>query len=487
MRNLLPIIAFTLAFLLGGRAEAFTVKTTSEGDYVFWNGGGSTIFLELSAPAGVIGEPELEVLAEALRAWEDLSQGAVRFVFAGRGKAEPGRDGRNLLSWVEDWGYDPRELAVTTIWFDPATGRTREVDIEFNARDFAWPVSTAASSDLLEVALHEIGHLLGIGHSFHPGAAMHGRRLPTAARRIALTRDDLDALAFLYPVRSLRCLLFDLDGAAVSGASPAPRPQPGPPFASFRRGLALAALDADGDGVVSELATAWRDHRGRGVFECRRLFSPGPRRNPPVGSRGYVSAGAAIVSLTGADLDRDGRRDELGVLVREGSQEKVWFYDPLSPQEAPLASLDLGENALSSVLALDFFDHPHSPALAVLSASSAGYLVSVYPAPRMGEHLAASAVRRLPLPGFGRESRLGGMAWRRSGEEEEVFLLECPLQGQAWVHVFALRRDEGGMPDDLEYRDSFSAGPGDELIPLSRMALVESPAGEQSLLLLERR
>jgi len=480
---LLPTIAFTLAFLFGGRAGAFTVKTTSEGDYVFWNGSGSTVFWELSAPAQVIGEPELEILAEALRAWEDLSQGAVRFIFAGRGGSEPGRDGRNLLCWVEDWGYDPGELAVTTIWFDPATGRIREVDIEFNARNFIWPVSAAASSDLLEASLHEIGHLLGIGHSFHPAAVMHGRRLPAGTRRIALTRDDLDALAFLYPVRGLRCLLFDLEG----DPAPSPRPYPGPPFASFRRGLALAALDADGDGVVSELATAWRDHQGRGVFECRRLFSPGPRRNPPVGSRGYVPAGSAIVSLTGADLDRDGRRDELGVLVREGAKEKVWFYDPLSSREVPLASLDLGENPLSSVLALDFFDHPYSPALAVLSASPAGYLVSVYPAPRRGEHLEASAGRRLPLPGFGRESRLGGMAWRRSGEEEEVFLLEFPLQGQAWVHVFVLRRDGGGMPEDLEYRDSFSAGPGDELIPLSRMALVESPSGEQSLLLLERR
>ncbi len=47
------------------------------------------------------------------------------------------------------------------------------------------------------VIAHEIGHILGIGHSQHPAALMHysvGEK-----GHLSLAQDDLDAMAYLYP------------------------------------------------------------------------------------------------------------------------------------------------------------------------------------------------------------------------------------------------------------------------------------------------
>jgi predicted Zn-dependent protease len=60
---------------------------------------------------------------------------------------------------------------------------------------FQRPTATAKQFDLESVALHEMGHLLGLGHSTDQNAAMYPY---WAGVRRNLNQDDVDGIMALY-------------------------------------------------------------------------------------------------------------------------------------------------------------------------------------------------------------------------------------------------------------------------------------------------
>ncbi|MGH8931608.1 MAG: matrixin family metalloprotease [Egibacteraceae bacterium] len=71
--------------------------------------------------------------------------------------------------------------------------------VHFDDSEHLWSVGTAAGAfDIETVALHEIGHILGLAHSSVAGAVM----LPTVrsnSTKRGLARDDIDGAQTLYP------------------------------------------------------------------------------------------------------------------------------------------------------------------------------------------------------------------------------------------------------------------------------------------------
>jgi hypothetical protein len=105
-------------------------------------------------------------VGRAFATWTATGSSAVLSEFAGLINLEPGSDdGLSVIGFVpldED-----TVLGQTSFVVDEVTGEIVESDIELNSL-FAWSVAPggeAGRHDLESIVLHEVGHLLGLGHS----------------------------------------------------------------------------------------------------------------------------------------------------------------------------------------------------------------------------------------------------------------------------------------------------------------------------------
>jgi len=121
-------------------------------------------------------------------------------------------DGRNTIEfvtkgWPAFWGSNA--IAMTVPHLD-GEGRIVEADVFCNAVDFYWSILPEAGADPLAppgkkvvdaeaVLSHEMGHVVGLGHSERAWAAMYAYADPRSTRARYLTSDDLSGLRFLYP------------------------------------------------------------------------------------------------------------------------------------------------------------------------------------------------------------------------------------------------------------------------------------------------
>ncbi len=458
-------LLISLALCAAGRLRAFTVETGDDDSFLFWPPERTAVFYRIGADGTAVPPESVEGMERAFVEWEDKSRGEITFICEGlldEGRAV--RDGHNTMVWTSRvWPYGSEIAAVSTLWPGTEPGRIEEVDIEFNARDYDWTLP--GSPELLETALHEIGHLLGIGHSFNPGAVMHDRSYPDAAPRRALSRDDLEALAFLYPRREWKLFPYDLPVLFYPRAFPGEVPVSSP-VSGFDPGpgrwiTALGSIDISRNGFLSEVLTAVRDEEQRWSLS---VWSPAPD-----GEDGFRQLGPArefpppgeIRALAGVDYDRDGRSDEAAVLVRSGGGEEIFIcrFDPAGP--GPKSVLSLVAPPAGNLIGMAALDPGSSglrDGLLLLRSYPGRHSLFLHRLPLPGE--AASAPDpgiEIPLPGLQAGSRILGLAVLDAegfGRERDLVFIELDEAGDYWLHLFTLSGPAEGEGYDIVYRNS---------------------------------
>lgn len=190
--------------------------------------------------SGVAASDFQAAIARAFATWEAVPSASIAFQFAGVTGAQPfDDDGVSVLGFQDHPEMD-RVLGATGFLIDTVTAEIVESDIFFNSA-FLWSTAAqgdAARFDLESVALHEIGHFIGLGHSGIGETEMR----PEGGRRV------LGSAAVMFPIALGRGITHDRrlqpdDIAGVSDLYPAP---------GFRdsTGVATGRVTRSGTGVV---------------------------------------------------------------------------------------------------------------------------------------------------------------------------------------------------------------------------------------------
>ncbi|MFH1884817.1 MAG: matrixin family metalloprotease [Planctomycetota bacterium] len=110
-------------------------------------------------------------------------------------------DEQNVLSF----GNYPTTgvIAVTTVWYNPATKQIVEFDILFDT-DFEWGDATADSTvmDLQNIATHELGHGVGLDDVYEDTCSevtMYGYSVEGETKKSTLEEPDVIGILELYP------------------------------------------------------------------------------------------------------------------------------------------------------------------------------------------------------------------------------------------------------------------------------------------------
>lgn len=110
----------------------------------------------------------------------------------------------NILLFRDDEWLHPGQaattLALTTTTYNPVTGIIFDADIEFNSANFDFTTTnTTVVYDLMNTAVHEIGHLVGLAHTSDRDATMFRAAEATEVYKRSLHCSDSNGVVFKYP------------------------------------------------------------------------------------------------------------------------------------------------------------------------------------------------------------------------------------------------------------------------------------------------
>lgn len=151
--------------------------------------------------------------------------------FAGYSVLNPNIN-RNLVIFRDaGWAYPligdqtADYMSMTTVTYNRLSGEILDADIEFNSYGYQFTLDDAnVVYDLQNVASHEVGHFLGLGHSLDGNATMFKTADFGETSKRLLSCDDAVGLWFRFPAgaTTMNCSGGRIDDACGQCAPPAP-------------------------------------------------------------------------------------------------------------------------------------------------------------------------------------------------------------------------------------------------------------------------
>ena len=187
-------------FLFGSSASAFTLNSTNNSNFRGWgNPKIDLVINNANCPAGV---DVTSVIQSAIKIWNNVSTSDLKLSIVGTTTSTTYSTPAtvycetNYGSVVGDANSSPGAASILPSG-DYAAGGV----IILNASSGTANIANISPTVLSIVLAHEVGHLVGLGHSQDLNALMYYDA--SAKTTLALAQDDIDGISYLYPRNEL--------------------------------------------------------------------------------------------------------------------------------------------------------------------------------------------------------------------------------------------------------------------------------------------